>query len=162
MNWDAVGAVAETIGALAVLVTLIYLALQVRQARKVQLAESIRATRAERREFFLSLRDSPYIHDILEKRAAGTELTYAESSRLTAHHAANWAQLYSAWLQDDLGLSGGHNTTMASNFRFSWSIPGAEDFIDQYGRSLYPGEFIAEAMRYKEVLGDSDVASDDA
>lgn len=155
MNWEALGAVAEAVGALAVLVTLIYLALQVRQARKVQLAESIRATRAERREFFLSLRDSPYIHDILEKRADGTELTYAENSRLTAHHAANWAQLYSAWLQDNLGLSGGHNTTMSANFRYSWSIPGAEDFIDQYGRNLYPDEFITEAMRYKEVLENS-------
>lgn len=162
MNWDAVGAVAETVGALAVLVTLIYLALQVRQARKVQLAESIRATRAERREFFLSLRDSPYIHEILEKRAEGAELTYSETSRLTAHHAANWAQLYSAWLQDDLGLSGGYNTTMAANFRFSWSIPGAEEFVDQYGRSLYPDEFITEAMQYKEVLEGSGATSDGA
>ena len=31
MNWDAIGAVAEVIGALAVLITLIYLALQIRQ-----------------------------------------------------------------------------------------------------------------------------------
>ncbi len=162
MNWDAVGAVAETVGAIAVLATLIYLALQVRQARKVQLAESIRATRAERREFFISLRDSPFIHEILEKCASGIELSYAENNRLTAHHAANWAQLYSAWLQDDLGLSGGHNTTMAANFRFSWSIPGAEEFVDQYGRSLYPAEFIAEAMNYQEVHDDSEKGQNDA
>jgi hypothetical protein len=31
VNWDAIGAVAEVIGALAVLITLIYLALQIRQ-----------------------------------------------------------------------------------------------------------------------------------
>jgi hypothetical protein len=31
MNWEAVGAVAEMIGGIAVLVTLIYLALQLRQ-----------------------------------------------------------------------------------------------------------------------------------
>jgi hypothetical protein len=31
MNWDAVGAIAETVGALGVIVSLIYLALQVRQ-----------------------------------------------------------------------------------------------------------------------------------
>jgi hypothetical protein len=31
MNWDAVGAVGETIGSIAVLITIVYLALQVRQ-----------------------------------------------------------------------------------------------------------------------------------
>lgn len=162
MNWGAVGAVAETVGAVAVVVTLIYLTLQVRQARNVQLAESIRATRAERREFFLSLRDSPYIHEVLEKRETGVELTYSENSRLLAHHAANWAQLYSAWLQDDLGLSGGHNTSMASNFLFSWSIPGTEDFIEQYGRNLYSAEFIAEAMTYRAVFEASKRERNDA
>ena len=35
MNWDAVGAIAETLGALAVVVTLIYLSLQIRQNSKV-------------------------------------------------------------------------------------------------------------------------------
>jgi hypothetical protein len=31
MNWDAIGAMGEILGALAVLVTLIYLAVQIRQ-----------------------------------------------------------------------------------------------------------------------------------
>ena len=34
MNWEALGAVGEIVGALAVVVTLAYLALQVRTARK--------------------------------------------------------------------------------------------------------------------------------
>ena len=38
MNWDAVGAIAESVGALGVIVSLIYLALQVRQnTRQVRL-----------------------------------------------------------------------------------------------------------------------------
>ena len=36
MNWDAVGAIAETIGGIAVLVTLVYLAVQVRHANRIQ------------------------------------------------------------------------------------------------------------------------------
>ena len=36
MNWDAVGAIAEMIGGIAVLVTLIYLAIQVRHASRIQ------------------------------------------------------------------------------------------------------------------------------
>ena len=39
MNWDAVGAIAESVGALGVIVSLIYLALQVRQnTKQVQLS----------------------------------------------------------------------------------------------------------------------------
>jgi len=39
MNWEAIGAVGETVGALAVLVTLVYLAMQIRQnTRAVQAA----------------------------------------------------------------------------------------------------------------------------
>ena len=39
MNWDAIGAVGETIGALAVLVTLVYLALQLRVQNQVAKAQ---------------------------------------------------------------------------------------------------------------------------
>ena len=39
MNWEAIGAVGETVGALAVLLTLVYLAMQIRQnTRSVQAA----------------------------------------------------------------------------------------------------------------------------
>lgn len=39
MNWDAIGATAEAIGALAVIVTLAYLAVQLRQQNKVAKAQ---------------------------------------------------------------------------------------------------------------------------
>ncbi|MFC1579149.1 hypothetical protein ACFL3Y_02045 [Pseudomonadota bacterium] len=42
MNWDAIGAVAEVFGAAAVLVTLIYLSLQIRQSNSLAEAQSQR------------------------------------------------------------------------------------------------------------------------
>ena len=36
MNWDAIGAIAEMIGGVAVLITLVYLAVQVRHANRIQ------------------------------------------------------------------------------------------------------------------------------
>jgi len=42
MNWDAISAVAEAVGTIAVLITLIYLALQIRQSNKHQEIESYR------------------------------------------------------------------------------------------------------------------------
>ena len=46
MNWEAFGAIAEMIGSLAVLVTLIYLAFQVRQASKIAMSSSTNHARA--------------------------------------------------------------------------------------------------------------------
>ena len=51
MNWEAVSAIGEIVGAMAVLLTLIYLAVQVKQTRKLQQAEAIRVARSERRDF---------------------------------------------------------------------------------------------------------------
>jgi len=161
MNWDALGAIGELVGATAVLVTLIYLAVQVRQARKMQLAESIRATRAERREFFTSLRDSPFIPDIFEKLSQGHELSHSEDYRLTAHHAVNWGQIYSAWLQEELDLSGGYNTSLGANFRYAWGVPGSADWMDEHGKILFSEEFVVEAMKFSDQPMDSFSASDD-
>ena len=41
MNWEAIGAVGETVGALAVLATLVYLAMQIRQNTKAVQAAAI-------------------------------------------------------------------------------------------------------------------------
>ena len=42
MNWDAIGAIAEGVGAIAVVVTLAYLAVQMRIANKLHQLESFR------------------------------------------------------------------------------------------------------------------------
>ena len=42
MNWDGIGAIAEVFGAIAVLVTLIYFSVQIRQSNKLAEAESQR------------------------------------------------------------------------------------------------------------------------
>jgi hypothetical protein len=41
MNWDAIGSIAEVVGALAVLITLVYLAVQTRDNVKVMRSRAI-------------------------------------------------------------------------------------------------------------------------
>ena len=49
MNWDAIGALSESIGALAVIISLVYLALQIRaQTREARLQSSFQITEAFR------------------------------------------------------------------------------------------------------------------
>lgn len=55
MNWDAVGAIGEIVGALAVVMTLIYLAVQVRQSTNATQAVSIQTASSLDQEFLLAL-----------------------------------------------------------------------------------------------------------
>ena len=75
MNWDAIGAIGETIGALAVVFTLAYLAIQIRVARSVA-ADANRLTRANGvREFALSIANNKELLAIICK-AYGVEEFY--------------------------------------------------------------------------------------
>jgi hypothetical protein len=67
VNWQAIGAIGETVGAMAVLATLLYLARQVRHARREQQIDAVRSNPNERRDFFTASRDSQYPPAILCK-----------------------------------------------------------------------------------------------
>ena len=45
MNWDAIGAIAETLGAVGVIASLVYLAEQIRHSR-AQMSQNTKAVRA--------------------------------------------------------------------------------------------------------------------
>ncbi len=67
MNWDAIGAVGEILGALAVFVTLVYLAIQVRQAKE-QVSRSVQQARNTTfRDIFLTVAQSSQITAVLAK-----------------------------------------------------------------------------------------------
>ena len=53
MNWEALGAIGETVGAIGVILTLGYLALQIRQNSRqiVQNTQSLRIARSTGREW---------------------------------------------------------------------------------------------------------------
>jgi len=59
MNWDAVSAIAEIVGATAVVVTLIYLAVQVRQGTKATQGVSTQAASTLDQDFLLAVSRDP-------------------------------------------------------------------------------------------------------
>ena len=85
MNWEAVGAVGEIVGAIAVVATLFYLAAQIRQNSKIvdensrQLRLSTVDATLEAFARYRALLSQPHIADIYVKGVQGTsELTEAE------------------------------------------------------------------------------------
>lgn len=67
MNWDAIGAIGEVIGGFAVLVTLVYLARQVRSAEKMMQAETRNRRLSDIRDFNLHLMQFPEIIESLNR-----------------------------------------------------------------------------------------------
>ena len=59
MNWEAIGAVGEIVGATAVVLTLIYLAVQVRHGTRATQAASVQAAVALDTEFLLAVGADP-------------------------------------------------------------------------------------------------------
>lgn len=76
MNWDAVGAMAELLGAIGVIVTLLYLTTQLRQNTRALRSSTMQTYRDET----IALNDfSASYAEILVKAGRGEELTETES-----------------------------------------------------------------------------------
>ena len=57
MNWEALGAIGDLIGGIAVIASLIFVGVQVRQGNKISKAESLRGLATETNELFLWMSD---------------------------------------------------------------------------------------------------------
>ena len=79
MNWEALGAIGELLGAIGVIATLGYLAFQIRQNNKLLAAQarySLKVLRSDTADSILA----PHVLEATHKYAAGEDVTPAESS----------------------------------------------------------------------------------
>ncbi len=65
MNWEAIGAIGEILGAIAVLVTLVYLAAQIRQNSRFVKAATYHSTSRARNEFNFAVATTPELSALL-------------------------------------------------------------------------------------------------
>lgn len=98
-NWEAVSAVGQLVGAFAVVSTLIYLAVEVRQA-KLSAADNNRLSRVQGvREYFLTAASNPDVR-IANTKAWGLQGLYEEMGEeygLTADEAGVLDHCHSYW-----------------------------------------------------------------
>ena len=83
MNWDAMGAIAELIGGIAVLATLVYLAIQVKQNNFMQKQQTITTQTNRCIESGKIIATDPEFADLYMKAMKGKDLTGTELSRLS-------------------------------------------------------------------------------
>ncbi len=75
MNWDAIAALAELLGAIAVLASLVYLATQIRQNTQMVKSSIRQQLTSSTQDLLFKMTDEA---DVLAKAADGEELTAAE------------------------------------------------------------------------------------
>lgn len=126
MNWDAVGAVAETIGGLGVILTLFYLALQIRGSNRVAKAQS----RQSMSEFAMGISRFRAEHaDRYAKIAAGGELSAADKEFLYWSHMQMLTYGEAYFQQFQLGLMPDTHWEGFSNWIDAYiESPGFADF----------------------------------
>jgi hypothetical protein len=121
MNWEALGAVGETIGAVAVLVTLVYLAMQVRlgiQTTKAAAYEDVY------RDLQQNLNSIPSV--LLTKALADEDLTADEARTLTRWWVLMFRMYENWWKQHQNGiLDEDVYSAYNSHMRITLSQPGA-------------------------------------
>lgn len=101
MNWDAIGAAGEVVGALAVIATLFYLAKQIKHASESQdRANELARTSSisDSNALFLKgwghLAENEALAEIYDRALSGQELSSIESVRFTA-----FLNMYFAWVE---------------------------------------------------------------
>ncbi len=111
MNWDAIGAIGEILGALAVVGTLFYLARQMRQnaeavqrSNAIAQASSIQDSNADHIQIFSQLSHDGELAAIYHRALAGEELSAPDTVRFAAFVNAFFAYMESALNQLTRGL----------------------------------------------------------
>ena len=108
MNWDAIGAIGEVIGALGVLATLVYLSVQIRAQNRAMRIQNMRAQAVEKQSVY-SMQSSPDILHTAMRKAYSLEsdLEWAEQYALEGYLGSYLAsaecdfQLYSEGLTSE-------------------------------------------------------------
>ena len=143
MNWEAVGAIGEVVGALGVIMTLGYLAIQIRQNSAVVRSatrQAISTTQAEvgyRLAENAELRSSALQFTNLESTVPETELAAHFYLRALLRTYENQYHQYVDGTFDE-SLWAGYRNSMAQNF----ASPAIREFWGAH-RSLYSVEFAA-------------------
>ncbi len=126
MNWEAIGAFGEIIGALAVGITLIYLSLQIRQVKKDLHVSGHR----EVNKLFIESSESvsPELARIFVKKNAGESLEKWESVLLNEYFFRFMTVLEVAWEHTTSGTIDISRDEVFSTFRWYMKKPGFEEW----------------------------------
>ena len=143
MNWDAIGAVAEAIGAAAVVASLLYLALQIRASTRASAVESKLQTTRLLTEVLDSFIHSPELNDLAERGFVDLDSLSRSERAQFSNLALKLFWFFSAaqfqFRTGVLGEADWHEVKVAMHF---WlRRPGTRTWWTRFGRSSFNPHF---------------------
>ncbi len=140
MNWEAIGAIGEILGAIAVLVTLVYLAAQIRQNSRFVRAATYHSTSRARNEFNFAVATTPELSALLVRaRDDSTSFDAEERQRFNSLMWGFWNLFEDSFFQRANGL-----LTRESWQSARWAMaemlssPAIRDWVQRNGSGFTP------------------------
>ena len=143
MSIQDLGSIGEFISSIAVLITLLYLAMQVRQTRNATIASTMLDNRMQFQSIMIANRDS-LIAPIIVKADKGDALSDEEEYRLSNHISLQWNLLFSEYIQLQIGYTEDWAPSDKPALRriFTRYNGRANDWWQNTGRQIYPVKFV--------------------
>lgn len=140
MHWEAVGAIGEIVGAIAVVATLVYLARQMKINTAAVNRSATQAVLTGRGEATRFLASDSEISDLLWKGAENPDgLSEAEWGRFFLIVGAITRPLELAFLDfEDGHMSEELWQGQRNTIEFWFATPGYRRWLEEYGQTLYP------------------------
>jgi hypothetical protein len=104
MNWTKASAVGEILSSIAILITLVYLGIEIQQSAEATRADTRQSMLASDQQFLQTIIDSPELHLLWYKPQLNDEEKVRLSYFLTTHfrmRESNWLQYRSGILDED-------------------------------------------------------------
>ena len=152
MNWEAIGAIGEIVGAIAVVCSLVYLGYQMRQNSLSIRSQSLNA-QAEQIHNYLGLHTNPELLDAIEIAYSNpdAELSFKEACLVETYIGTALALFQNQFKQNELGMESDWN-----EFRFwlnsTFTPKFAKTWWKEHGRQHYNPDFGKEVDKAIELL----------
>ena len=154
MNWEAASAVAEILGVIAVIGSLIYVGRQINQNTQIARANIVHETGVLSNQIYQLIAQDSELADIYDRGTSGVSLDGVELQRFTA-----LVTIYMTWLEDiDSQYTAGLYFEwqsdesvigyMSREFSCFFSTPEVRQWWHEIGKTGYLPEFIKEIDRH--------------
>jgi len=164
MNWEAIGAIGEVVGASAVFISLLYLAFQIRNSRRADQIAAATAAASAVNDWIGQVVSDETLYDLYRRGLTDYEsLNQTEKGRysLLLFQLLRYGE--NAWTQKHMGLvDAGHWEGVEATLSFNFSTTGGTRFIAKnsrfFGVDFWEAflKILAEAGSTENVSHDTD------
>jgi len=156
MNWEAIGAIGEVVGATAVFISLLYLALQIRNSRQADQVTAATEAASAVHNWIGQIVVDETLYDLYRRGLTDYEsLSRSEKGRYSLLLMQLFRNAETAWVQWKMGLvDAGYWVGVFETLRFVFRTTGGTRFLDKNTR-FFRADFCAAL---KEMLAEPDSA----